>query len=295
MMKQFQSPDGMLPGDDAALAELSGKKRLWPKIRPEVMAHFEAGPSGKVYDPRLYREWVRSRDLYSKKVSGGKQRWNREESSRSPQGVHEHIPVPIPIPVTKPKATTLAPSDEKPSLDTAASPPLSQASGLDIRPQKPNATASPAASGDASPVFLSLPLNDGSLHAITEANVAHWSVLYPSVDVRQEIRKMAGWCESNPRNRKTRGGIGRFITGWLAREQDKFHPSLAAAPRWEAPRPRTPVSETRYEPRPLYDENENAIFRSMSAELAAGKPFTPDLARNIRQWEKWAQTPKGQA
>ena len=48
-----------------------------------------------------------------------------------------------------------------------------------------------------------------------------WQELYPAVDILQELRKMKGWLLSHPKKRKTRRGIKGFITGWLAREQDK--------------------------------------------------------------------------
>ena len=73
---------------------------------------------------------------------------------------------------------------------------------------------------DAPPV-ISLPLNDGTFFDVSENDRAKWSQLYPNVDVLQQLRNMAGWCDSNPAKRKTRGGIKRFITAWLAREQDK--------------------------------------------------------------------------
>lgn len=73
---------------------------------------------------------------------------------------------------------------------------------------------------DAPPV-ISLPLNDGTFFDVSENDRAKWSQLYPSVDVLQQLRNMAGWCDANPTKRKTRGGIKRFITAWLAREQDK--------------------------------------------------------------------------
>ena len=37
----------------------------------------------------------------------------------------------------------------------------------------------------------------------------------------QELRKMIGWLEANPKKRKTKQGVLRFVTAWLAREQDK--------------------------------------------------------------------------
>lgn len=73
---------------------------------------------------------------------------------------------------------------------------------------------------DAPPV-ISLPLNDGTFFDVSETDKVKWSQLYPNVDVLQQLRNMAGWCDANPTKRKTRGGIKRFITAWFAREQDK--------------------------------------------------------------------------
>lgn len=79
--------------------------------------------------------------------------------------------------------------------------------------------AKPQAAG--APPVISLPLNDGTFFDVSENDRAKWSQLYPNVDVLQQLRNMAGWCDANPSKRKTRNGIKRFITSWLAREQDK--------------------------------------------------------------------------
>lgn len=71
-----------------------------------------------------------------------------------------------------------------------------------------------------------LPLNDGSLFPVYAPDASKWSMLYPSVNVLQELRKMTGWLDANPKRRKTKNGIMSFITGWLAREQDR----VGAAP-----------------------------------------------------------------
>lgn len=81
---------------------------------------------------------------------------------------------------------------------------------------------------DAPPV-ISLPLNDGTFYDVSENDRAKWSQLYPNVDVLQQLRNMAGWCDANPSKRKTRNGIKRFITSWLAREQDKGRGPVAPA------------------------------------------------------------------
>lgn len=81
---------------------------------------------------------------------------------------------------------------------------------------------------DAPPV-ISLPLNDGTFFDVSENDRAKWSQLYPNVDVLQQLRNMAGWCDANPSKRKTRNRIKRFITSWLAREQDKGRGPVAPA------------------------------------------------------------------
>lgn len=70
---------------------------------------------------------------------------------------------------------------------------------------------------------LNLPLNDGTMFGITQDQVDKWAGLYPAVDIMQELRNMQGWLDSNPKKRKTKTGILRFVNGWLSREQDKPH------------------------------------------------------------------------
>lgn len=89
---------------------------------------------------------------------------------------------------------------------------------------------------DAPPV-ISLPLNDGTFFDVSENDRAKWSQLYPNVDVLQQLRNMAGWCDANPSKRKTRNGIKRFITSWLAREQDKGRGPVAPAQQGENVQP----------------------------------------------------------
>ena len=71
------------------------------------------------------------------------------------------------------------------------------------------------------PPVIEFILNDKTYYPITQKQVDKWTELYPNVDVMQQLRKMCGWLDANPRNRKTKGGILKFVNGWLAREQDK--------------------------------------------------------------------------
>ena len=88
----------------------------------------------------------------------------------------------------------------------------------------------------STPPVCQIILNDKSLYPITQADVDKWAGLYPAVDILAELRKMAGWSDANPSKRKTKGGIQRFINGWLAKEQDRSG-SAPATPvsRWGKP------------------------------------------------------------
>lgn len=71
------------------------------------------------------------------------------------------------------------------------------------------------------PVVVEMVLNDGGTYKVTRSEAERYQVLYPAVDVMQELRNAAGWLEGNPTRRKTKAGIKRYINGWLVKEQDK--------------------------------------------------------------------------
>lgn len=73
----------------------------------------------------------------------------------------------------------------------------------------------------STPPVITLPLNDGSEWPVTEAMATELGGLYPAVDVAQALRSMRGWLLNNPKKRKTKSGISRFMNSWLAREQDR--------------------------------------------------------------------------
>ena len=64
-------------------------------------------------------------------------------------------------------------------------------------------------------------LNDNTIFNLSIAEYEKMCVLYPNVDIMQELRNMSGWLESNPKKRKTKNGIMRFIHTWLRKEQDR--------------------------------------------------------------------------
>ena len=76
----------------------------------------------------------------------------------------------------------------------------------------------------AEPETVSAPpiiLNDKTFFDVFSEDYNRWCELYPAVNVMQELRKMSSWSTDNPKRRKTKSGIRRFINAWLSKEQDK--------------------------------------------------------------------------
>jgi hypothetical protein len=93
-----------------------------------------------------------------------------------------------------------------------------------------NDTVSSEHKNASEPPVIELLLNDKSLYPIYQNDIDEWKELYPAVNIMQELRNMKGWLYSNPRRRKTKGGIKRFVTTWLSKSQDR------------APKPREEVN-----------------------------------------------------
>lgn len=111
-------------------------------------------------------------------------------------------------------------------------PVIQSESNPDPNPN-PNISAEPEPV--SAPPVISFPLNTGEFYPIFPDDVDQWQRLYPAVDVIQELKKMLGWLESNPKKRKTSRGIRSFVTNWLSRQQDRggapaAHQSKSANP-----------------------------------------------------------------
>lgn len=70
-------------------------------------------------------------------------------------------------------------------------------------------------------VFVEIPTNKSDeMFPVYYSYVSKMQALYPAVDVESEIRRATAWCISNPKNRKTKSGINRFLNSWLSRAQN---------------------------------------------------------------------------
>lgn len=85
-----------------------------------------------------------------------------------------------------------------------------------IQSESNNSTELPSA-----PPVLTLTLNDGSEYGVSQSDIDEWQEAFPNVDVTQQLHAMKLWCRDNPKKRKTKTGIRRFVTNWLDREQNR--------------------------------------------------------------------------
>lgn len=63
----------------------------------------------------------------------------------------------------------------------------------------------------------SIPLNDGTDFQVPPDLFAELCAAYSNIDVPAELRKARAWCVSNPAERKTRRGAGKFLNSWMSR------------------------------------------------------------------------------
>jgi hypothetical protein len=80
------------------------------------------------------------------------------------------------------------------------------------------------------PTVFDLPLITGNDYGVPQKLYDEYVLAYPAISVMGELGKMRTWLLSNPKNKKTKTGITRFMCSWLARAQNNA-PVLAGATR----------------------------------------------------------------
>jgi len=145
----------------------------------------------------------------------------------------EHCPQYVRAALSK-KGITFATSEAQQDLSLDGDKEGSSDPSIQAKPNltKPSQAKTPSESSGAAQAppaatVIALTLNDHSEYPITEELVEEWRGLFPAVDIEQELRKMRAWLTSNPKNRKTRRGILKFVTNWLSRQQDSARPAGA--------------------------------------------------------------------
>jgi hypothetical protein len=103
-------------------------------------------------------------------------------------------------------------------------------SGKEGKGVQPGAVTGSRPKADDSPTVHEYPTvgADGPVYRLSEAQVAEWAGLFPTIDVRQEARGAMAWLLANPGRRKTVGGMPKFLVGWLTRATNSARPSSAS-------------------------------------------------------------------
>ena len=116
---------------------------------------------------------------------------------------------------------SLSPKEELSSLRSEISSDKTSSFHSDVSPELCGKLQR-SGEGDApEPVFMTIRSVNNEDVPILEADVDKWAEAYPAVDVRTEVRQAGAWCDANPRNRKSAGGMKRFLVNWLSRSQDR--------------------------------------------------------------------------
>lgn len=150
-----------------------------------------------------------------------KKRRQRSEQVSLPSGDNVPLSVPTNVPDNVPQNV---PTDirDKDIRDKSSDTRDQISDKEDVCEEPPDSGRStPPSDPKPTPSEFDIPLNDGSFYNVPVENIAVYKRLYPAVDVEQALRNMIGWCMGNPTRRKTRRGVKRFITGWLAGDQDE--------------------------------------------------------------------------
>ncbi len=114
---------------------------------------------------------------------------------------------------------------------------------------------------------FALPLNTGELWYVPQADYDSWCQLYPGVDVAQALRSMRGWCDSNPKRRKTKNGIKAFCTSWLSRDQNGQSQKQAQQPMAKNQYyPGQPACPTEYQ---LREQEQRLMAEALLADMEA--------------------------
>lgn len=192
--------NGKLPNDEKRLARIAGTsskkfQKRWGKIKIK----FHQNGDGFLYNRRLEEEREKQ-NLWREKsrlggLKSGKARRRVVQPPYEPKG--------------QPKGNSSSSSSSPKNKDTP--------NGVSFCSEPEKAPAS-----ELFQPVMSIPLikKDGEFH-IREPDVREWQETFPGVDVMMALKRIRQWNIDNPVKRKTKRGIRKHISGWLAKAQDK--------------------------------------------------------------------------
>jgi hypothetical protein len=70
-------------------------------------------------------------------------------------------------------------------------------------------------------VFKLLTKKTDSFYLVTTQEIDYYKSTYQAVNIEQQFKEIASWLNANQKNRKTIGGMPKFINAWLSKSQNK--------------------------------------------------------------------------
>jgi hypothetical protein len=141
------------------------------------------------------------------KAKERKERWKERQKNAVPNTVPERVP------------------NASPSRPVPSQSPLASSGSIDPSEEEESAEPSEAPSAPASlPGILTFPVSGRNGKKTWELQLEFVKELeeaFPAVDVLAECRKALMWIKTSPAKKKTHRGMGRFITSWMSRCQDR--------------------------------------------------------------------------
>lgn len=153
------------------------------------------------YNKRMQKEIEKAGSISAARSEAGKKGYEAKAKqllSKS-RARAKQVPLPPPPPPQLQPPPHLPPKDQKPfaSRDESRSA---------VRAGETPVIQIPCVGGEV-PIYADL--------------VAELQTLYPAVDIEQTLREIRGWNLTNPKKRKTAGGVLKHVNAWMMREQNR--------------------------------------------------------------------------
>jgi len=188
--------NGSLPEEERRIARIARmSQEEWADSRDTLADLFDEGWKHK----RIEAEMARAEDVSSKRKAAAEQRHSKRNSNAPANAEQLH----------------------------AQSQSQSHTEKVDA-----TASTSPEPDKSAPVAVIGLPTVSEGDYPVFEADIAEWFAAFPAVDVMQQLAAARSWLMANPKRRKTKRGMRRFIVSWLDRRQNS---GVAPIPRATAP------------------------------------------------------------
>lgn len=228
IMAQFQSEDGKLPDDDKQLAKASRLGDRWETVSHEIRETLTSDGNGRVYSRTQFDLWTDAHNKHLEHVARMEEINKRRNEARNKarddarnDTRSDDVTSTATDAATTP-ATTETVTERVTETETKKTKTCAPASAA-LSPVEP---VTPAM-WEGQPLALETVI--GELWIVPAADCVAWADAYPGVNALQELLKMREWLKANTKNRKTAGGMRRFIVSWLGRAQDRSRPSGGAS------------------------------------------------------------------